>query len=293
MPALFALFLWWFSTGLVLYVVGRPRETHLNAMIVTTGFLLVGMWGLWWSSDDTTVTGAYVAFAAALMVWGWHEMAFLLGYITGPRTTPQVKAPGARAPFSAAVEAIIYHEFAIALTAAGIMILTADAANQTGIWTFIILWLARLSTKLNIYLGVPNHTEHFLPSHLKYIATYFCRRPMNVLFPFTVTATTIVTASLIAQASDATALPFEIAGYVFLATLMALAVLEHWFLVLPIPSAELWTWGLASRNADDHAPSADGPHHSEDIGPVAIKHNSRSPHHTVSTTCVAVPGANA
>lgn len=293
MPALFALFLWWFSTGLVLYVVGRPRATHTNAMVVTTGLLFAGLWALWWSADDTTVAGAYVAFAAALMVWGWHEMAFLLGYVTGPRTTPQNKAAGARAPFGAAVEAIIYHEFAIAVTAAGIMILTADAANQTGIWTFIILWLARLSTKLNIYLGVPNHTEQFLPAHLKYIATYFCRRPMNVLFPFTVTATTIITAFLIAQASDPAALPFEIAGCVFLATLMALAVLEHWFLVLPIPSAELWTWGLASRKATDLALLADRSHYDEDTGPVAIKHSNRSPHHAVSTTGVAVPGANA
>jgi G3E family GTPase len=28
---------------------------------------------------------------------------------------------------------------------------------------------------------------------------------------------------------------------------MALAILEHWFLVLPMPSAALWHWGLASR----------------------------------------------
>ena len=26
-----------------------------------------------------------------------------------------------------------------------------------------------------------------------------------------------------------------------------LAVLEHWFLVLPLPSEALWSWGLRSR----------------------------------------------
>jgi hypothetical protein len=91
---------------------------------------------------------------------------------------------------------------------------------------------------------------------------------MNVLFPLTVTATTITTAMLIASARSEAALPHEIAGYAFLATLMALAVLEHWFLVLPIPSAELWTWGLTSRDPserqtrtlgggtnDEHAPA--------------------------------------
>lgn len=294
MPPLFALFVWWFSTGAVLYVVGRPRATHLNAMLGATVFLFIGLWGLWSSATDTTVAGAYVAFTSALLVWGWHEVAFLLGYVTGPRTTPELKAASTRAPLSAAIEAIIYHEFAIALTAALIVIVTADAANQTGVWTFCILWLARLSTKLNIYLGVPNHTEQFLPKHLKYIATYFCRRPMNLLFPVTVTATTLVTALLINQALQPDALPFEIAGYVFLATLMALAVLEHWFLVLPIPSAELWTWGLRSRDASERQTSAERtPQIANDGEPQAILHGSRQPNRTISTSCVAVPGANA
>ena len=175
-----------------------------------------------------------------------------------------------------------------------IIVLTADAANQTGVWTFCILWLARLSTKLNIYLGVPNHTEQFLPKHLKYIATYFCRRPMNLLFPLTVTATTLVTAMLIDQALQPDALPFEIAGFVFLATLMALAVLEHWFLVLPIPSAELWTWGLASRDAAERQIASERtPQHANEGEPPVILQGSRQPNRTISASCVAVPRANA
>ena len=38
-------------------------------------------------------------------------------------------------------------------------------------------------------------------------------------------------------------------AYTFLATLMTLAILEHWFLVLPLPSAALWSWSLHSRAA--------------------------------------------
>ncbi|MEQ1653046.1 MAG: putative photosynthetic complex assembly protein PuhE [Hyphomicrobium sp.] len=247
MPVMFALFAWWFSTGLVLYVVGRPRATHAKAMWATTALLAAGLWGLSSSATDTSVSGAYIAFASALLVWGWHEMAFLLGFITGPRTTPCPEKTSGRAPLGASIEVVIYHEFAIALTAALIYVLTIDAPNQIGLWTFVILWLARLSTKFNIYLGVPNHTEQFLPTHLKYLATYFCRRSMNLLFPVTVTATTLITATLIGNAADPSALPHQVAGSVFLATLMGLAVLEHWFLVLPLPSAELWTWGLASR----------------------------------------------
>jgi hypothetical protein len=39
-----------------------------------------------------------------------------------------------------------------------------------------------------------------------------------------------------------------VAGFTILGTLMALAVLEHWFLVLPVPVAALWRWGFRSRD---------------------------------------------
>jgi len=38
---------------------------------------------------------------------------------------------------------------------------------------------------------------------------------------------------------------------------MALATLEHWFLMLPLPSAELWRWSLPTRNPDGAARPGD------------------------------------
>ena len=70
---------------------------------------------------------------------------------------------------------------------------------------------------------------------------------MNPLFPVSVTVSTAVLAWLVARAAAADAGSFEAAGYSFLAALMALAILEHWFLVLPLPTAALWSWGLRSR----------------------------------------------
>ena len=35
----------------------------------------------------------------------------------------------------------------------------------------------------------------------------------------------------------------------FAGTLLALAILEHWFMVLPLPANALWSWGLRSRDA--------------------------------------------
>ena len=68
-----------------------------------------------------------------------------------------------RRRFINATQTVIYHEVAILATVAAIVALTWGAPNQFGTLTFIILWLARLSAKLNVYLGVPNLTEEFLP----------------------------------------------------------------------------------------------------------------------------------
>ena len=254
LPAAYALFIWWLSTGLVLYVVSRPSRTHAASMVGMTGLAAVALCSLTWIADDTTLTGAFIAFTSALFVWGWHEMSFLTGFVTGPRNTACPGRPSepaaTRAPLGFAIQAVLYHELAIAASAAAIFALTWGSANTVGLWTFIVLWLMRLSAKLNVYLGVQNLTEQFLPQNLKYLTTYFCRKPMNGLFPLVVTASTAVTVLLFDAALSASATPFEAAGHTFLATLMALAVLEHWFLVLPIPAAALWNWGLASRTAE-------------------------------------------
>ena len=41
--------------------------------------------------------------------------------------------------------------------------------------------------KLNLFLGVPNLSVEFLPPHLGYLASYFSNKPMNLLFPASVT----------------------------------------------------------------------------------------------------------
>jgi putative photosynthetic complex assembly protein 2 len=242
------LFVWWFSTGAVLYVIGLPPRTFRWSMAVATSVALLSLYGLWSSNSELTPSSAYAAFTFALLVWGWHEMSFLTGIVTGPRTTECPERQGDRAKLWPAVETVLYHEVAILLTALAIYSLVADGPNKTGLWTFVILWVMRLSAKFNVYLGVPNLTEEFLPAHLKYLKSYFCHRSMNLLFPLAITLSTVVTAMLVSAATAPGASDFEITRDTFLATLMGLAVLEHWFLVVPIPSASLWTWGLASRD---------------------------------------------
>ena len=77
------------------------------------------------------------------MIWGWHEMSFLLGFVTGSRR--EACAGGCRGwrHFWHATQAILHHELAIAATAVVMVALTWGGANQVGLWTFLVLWVMR------------------------------------------------------------------------------------------------------------------------------------------------------
>lgn len=244
-PALYTLLLWWFSTGVILYLNGLPRATHPWTFASATVLLGVSLLGVAVSASDTRVTGAYLAFTAALMVWAWQEVGFLLGYVTGPRR--RACPPDARGWRRAghAVMAILYHELALIVLGSAMLALTWRQPNQLALWTFGVLWLMRLSAKLNVFLGVRNLNEQFLPEHLRYMHSYFRQRASNALFAVSVIVVTALSAaawhSAVTLGSDA----FQATACSFVATLLSLALLEHWFMVLPLPSEKLWNWGCS------------------------------------------------
>lgn len=247
LPIVATLIAWWFSTGAILYLDGLPKATFRWSMAGGTLALLAALWGLDVTAGDTSVAGAYLAVFCALVVWGWNELAFLLGYVAGSTREPCDPTLRGWPRFAAATRAILHHELALLASLALVALLTADGANRFGLATFALLFAMRLSTKLNIFLGVPNTTVEFLPDHLAYLKSYFRHRAMNLLFPLSVTAATLMSAWLVhsvVRASD----PFAVTGFVLLATFAVLGLLEHWFLVLPLPIAELWAWGLRSRD---------------------------------------------
>lgn len=254
-PVVFTLFVWWFSTGLILFLDRLPRSTFKWSMAAASGIAGAGLLALDHSSRDASVAGAYCAFASALSVWAWHECAFLMGYVTGPVTT--ACPPGATGwrRFSFAAQSILHHEVGIAVTAVAVVALTASGPNKVGMWTFLVLWIMRISTKINLFLGVRNIGEEFLPEHLRYIATYFARKPMNVFFPFSVTLTTGAMIFLLHDMAAPGASAFDIAAATFVVTLLALALIEHWFLVTPFPITALWSWSLKARSVALLAPT--------------------------------------
>jgi putative photosynthetic complex assembly protein 2 len=247
LPMLLAITVWWLSTGVILYLDGLGRGSFRWSMAVATGLSVAALAGLALTASWQTPAGAYIAFLCALMIWGWNEMAFLMGYLSGPRRTPCPPDATGWRRFRYATETLIDHELGILASLGVIAVLTWGAPNTFGLWTFAVLWIMRLSTKLNIFLGAPNIPDEFLPAHMRYLSSYFRRRPMNGFFPFAITAATLFTAFLVHMALVFSDSSFAQTGYLLLTTLMALAILEHWLLYVPISATKLWSWGLASH----------------------------------------------
>lgn len=246
-PIAYTLFVWWFSTGVILYLVGLPRSTHKWTMAGSTLMLGGALWAVARTAGDTSHAAVYTAFTGALGVWAWQEVAFLLGFVTGPRRV--ACEPGARGARRAwhAFQTVQHHELGLVLLGLAVFACTWGGANSTGWWTFVILWTMRQSAKLNIFLGVRNLNESFLPAHLKYLGSYFRQHWMNPLFPVSVTVSTLVAVPLWQAALAPNASPFEATSAALNAVLLSLAIVEHGFLVLPLPFDKLWQWGLRSR----------------------------------------------
>jgi putative photosynthetic complex assembly protein 2 len=253
-----AVFVWWFSTGVVLMLDGLPRSTFGRSRAAATLLGLAALVCLSRTADHATVAGAYAAFLCALLVWAWIELAFLTGWVTGPNK--QAAPPNAQGwqRFSQAVASIAWHELMIAALAVLVIAYTWNKPNPVGGWTMLLLWVMRTSAKLNLFLGVRNLSEAFLPPHLAYLASHFRRRRMNLLFPVVVTAGTAVVVLLVQAALPDSVPPHRSVGLVLMAALMTLALLEHWLMVLPVPSTWLWHWALhkpQQPSAHSHAAS--------------------------------------
>lgn len=247
LAALIALFLWWFSTGAILMVVKRADQHGLRArklaVLWSTPMLVFGVWGYLFSLPDATVLGAYIAFLSALAIWGWIELAFLAGIVTGPirKACPQDAPEWER--FLRAWGTIAFHEMLLVGVLIVLLLYGWGHANGFGMWTFIILFFARLSAKLNLFFGVPKINTEFLPQALAHLPSHFRIARLNWVFPISVTALTFAVACWMERLYAA---PTEgaVVGFALLTAITALALLEHWLMVLPVPDERLWRWML-------------------------------------------------
>lgn len=245
--AFFALFIWWFSTGVILMVVrhadNKGGATRRLAPLLALPLLGLGIWGFLETLTLTSPVAAYTAFLSALAIWGWVELSFLTGAITGPnlRNCPDDLPEWER--FVRAWGTIAYHEILLTMIFAAMWVYAAAADNAFGLWTFTILYFARISAKLNLYFGVPRINTEFLPEALGHLASHFRIQRLNWVFPISISALTFAMACWLERLYAATT-PAEVTGFALLSAITALALLEHWLMVLPLPDAKLWRWML-------------------------------------------------
>jgi putative photosynthetic complex assembly protein 2 len=253
LPVLYALLFWWLATGALLYLHRLPASTYRWSMLGMTAVAGVALYGHVVSTVATDISSAYVAFLCGVALWGWLEIGYFTGLIAGPYSERCPAGCSAWRRFWLAVRTSLFHEVGIVVTAAVLIATAWDEPNQVGAWSFVVLWLMRWSAKLNLFLGVPNLNEHWLPEHMQFLSSYMVKRPMNLLFPVSVTAATVVLGLLVQVASADATSDFDRAGFMLVSSLLALGILEHWFLVLP-PSEEL-LWGWALRGSETRSAS--------------------------------------
>ena len=248
--ALLALFVWWFSTGMILALVrwadGRGAGTRMAVTIGMLPVFGVGGWAYLASLDGSDVGAAYHGFLAAIALWGWIELAFLTGVITGPNQSLLPRDVPEWERFIRAWGTVAYHEILLTATLITLWLISYDAANTFGLWTFTILYFARISAKLNLYLGVPKINVEFIPNALKHLPSHFRIAKLNWLFPVSVTALTMAVVCWVERsvASYGLLSQIDVVGFALLTAITALATLEHWFMVLPLPDEKLWRWML-------------------------------------------------
>jgi putative photosynthetic complex assembly protein 2 len=116
-----------------------------------------------------------------------------------------------------------------------------------GALTFLSLLAFRLSSKLNLFFGVPNFTEEFFPDHLRYLTSYIRKAPMTPFMPICIALGAGVVWAEARIAFNPYATGFVVTGFSLLFALGALALVEHGFMILPLPDAALWRWAMREQ----------------------------------------------
>jgi putative photosynthetic complex assembly protein 2 len=238
--AAFAIFCWWSGTGAILWLDrqgGWLARWCLPAFSVLMG---LSFWGVSVSMSASDSAHSYMGFACTIVMWGWHELAFLTGWLSGPRRLPL--SPGAHGwhRLRESVSVVLWHELALLLNFAVLVWMQWGQPNHTALCTFALLWCMRVSAKLNLFVGIPLHGEQYLPSHLAYLATYFRCAKAGIWYLASVGTASGFWVWLLWSGWHA---PETIsASWLLLASLLGLAILEHVLMVLPWSMEKLWGW---------------------------------------------------
>ena len=257
--ALVAIFTWWFFTGVILLIVRTcdigKEVAHSRSVFLSIPFAALGVAGFVISAQELTTTNVYIAFISALLVWGWIELAFLAGIVTGPERTACPNDIKGWDRFYRAYSILMHHELLLVSSLLVVVVICANATNTVGMWTYLILYAARISAKLNLFFGVPQINTEFVPKPLEHLKSYFTQGRITIAFPIGVTLLSLAFACFTERwiASETSA---QAVGFALLTSMAALAAIEHWLMVVPLPDAKLWRWMLPKpttvKTGDSH-----------------------------------------
>lgn len=262
LPFIVTIAIWFVATGLIAFSMngraddrgraGFRRNVAIGGVIGVAGLVAILI-----ASQSVSQWAVYLSFVGALMVWGWHEIGFLTGAATGPRRIALGANTTGFERFTQASATVIHHEVALALTALMLISLSWNAANQIGAMVFVLLFGLRLSSKINLFTGVPNSTTEMLPAHLGYLKSYFGRNRMTWLLAVSILAIGALAAWFASLAIAAPAGSPEMVGASLLTALCLLGAIEHLFLALPFRDGMLWGWAISREK--DYGNGGDAP----------------------------------
>lgn len=256
-PIVFALLSWWFGTGAILWLVRRDPRHFFTSMVVCTLLLGLSFWATWESMQAATERHAYLGFASVILMWSWHEMAFLTGWLTGPR--PRALAPGARGlqRLGQSLGAVLWHELALIANFGVLLWMQQGQPSHVAICTFALLWCMRASAKLNLFFGVPEVGEQYLPRHLAWLGSHFRRGSISAFFYGSMALASTVWVWMVWQLASGQAVVNT--GWILLAALLGLAIIEHLLMVFALPMQRLWGWAMGPRGTARATPPAAHP----------------------------------
>ncbi len=247
LPFIAVIALWFISTGLVAMIHHRLRQSQVRALIIAGLCASGGLSLIALTVNQTASWAIYASFLGGLLIWSWHEISFLTGAVAGPMREECPENAQGWKRFSLASMTLIHHEIALAMTLLLLLLVGSVTDNATGAYTFGLLFVFRLSSKLNIFKGVPHFSDELLPRHLNYLKSYFGPQKLHPML-------IISTAAIFALGLYFGTMAFITDGiyqttlYALLSCLSLLAALEHIFLGLPMRDSALWQWALTQRS---------------------------------------------
>jgi putative photosynthetic complex assembly protein 2 len=138
---------------------------------------------------------------------------------------------------------VLHHELALLLNFGFLCAMQLDNPNHIALCTFALLWCMRVSAKLNLFFGVTENGAAYLPVHLAYLASYFRNRRLTWWFVISVSLSIGTWGWLVWQAQVGAV--EMTTGWVLLASLLALAIVEHALMLFPLPLQRIWGWAMS------------------------------------------------